>query len=137
MPGTRTLVVASLVAGAALALHASVAQAEDSPNKEAFVRLCGSCHGPGGKGNGVLSGVLKQKPADLTQIAKNNGGTFPAQKVMRFIDGTTDVRAHGNPDMPVWGEVLKEQIADSPTQKAEIRATLVGITSYIASIQEK
>jgi hypothetical protein len=39
--------------------------------------------------------------------------------------------------MPVWGEVLKEQIADSPTQKAEIRATLVGITSYIASIQEK
>ncbi len=143
MLGTRgTLIAASLAAAAVLAVAGSSAAQEsankqESPNKQAFIRYCGSCHGPDGKGDGVLSGLLKQKPADLTQIAKNNGGTFPAQRVMRFIDGTTDVRAHGDPEMPVWGEVFKEQLADSPAQQAEIRATILGITSYIESIQEK
>ena len=56
---------------------------------------------------------------------------------MRFIDGTTDVRAHGDPDMPVWGEVFKEQLADSPAQQAEIRTTILEITNYIETIQQK
>jgi len=56
---------------------------------------------------------------------------------MRFIDGTTDVRAYGDPDMPVWGEVFKQQIAASPTQQAEIRATIAGIVNYIGTIQQK
>mgnify|MGYP007120792067 CR=1 FL=1 len=29
--------------------------------------------------------------------------------------------------MPVWGEVFKQQIASSPTQQAEIRATILSI----------
>ncbi len=129
--------VAAIAAGVALVLGAGVANADESPGKKLFTQYCGSCHGPDGRGDGVLSGVLKEKPADLTLIAKNNGGEFPRQKVMRFIDGTTDVRAHGNPDMPVWGEVFKEQLADSPTQQAEIRTTILEITNYIATIQQK
>ena len=138
MLATRSnLVTASIAAGLALVLGAAAVRAEDDPGKKLFVQYCGSCHGPDGRGDGVLSGALKQKPADLTQIAKNNGGEFPRQKVMRFIDGTTDVRAHGNPDMPVWGEVFKEQLADSPAQQAEIRTTILEITNYIATIQQK
>lgn len=137
MLGTRGRLIAASLAAAAVLAVAGTSAAQDPPNKQAFIRYCGSCHGPDGKGDGVLSGLLKQKPADLTQIAKKNGGTFPAQKVMRFIDGTTDVRAHGDPEMPVWGEVFKEQLADSPAQQAEIRTTILGITSYIETIQEK
>jgi len=138
MLATRSkLVAASLAAGWLLVLGAAVSSADEGPGKKLFTQYCGSCHGPDGKGDGVLSGLLKQKPADLTLIAKNNGGEFPRQKVMRFIDGTTDVRAHGDPDMPVWGEVFKEQLADSPTQQAEIRTTILEITNYIASIQQK
>lgn len=129
--------VAAIAAGVALVLGTGVAHADESPGKKLFIQYCGSCHGPDGRGDGVLSGVLKEKPADLTLIAKNNGGDFPRQKVMRFIDGTTDVRAHGNPDMPVWGEVFKEQLADSPTQQAEIRTTILEITNYIGTIQQK
>jgi mono/diheme cytochrome c family protein len=132
---TRFPIVVSLAAAAALA-GALPAFAEET-GKALFTRYCGACHGPDGKGDGVLSGALKDKPADLTQIAKKNGGTFPTQKVMRFIDGTTDVRAHGNPDMPVWGEVFKEQLADSPAQQAEIRKTILDITNYIGTIQAK
>lgn len=137
MPRTGRTLAAAIAACAAFALHASVVRAEDSPGKQQFTRYCGACHGPDGKGDGYLSGSLKQQPADLTVIAKNNGGKFPAQKVMSFIDGTKDVRAHGNPDMPVWGEVFKEQLADSPAQQAEIRTTILGITNYIATIQQK
>jgi mono/diheme cytochrome c family protein len=135
MTRSRTLLAAAALA--ACSAFAPSAEAADPQGKELFVRYCGSCHGPDGKGDGVLSGALKQKPANLTLIAKNNGGKFPPQAVMRFIDGTTDVRAHGNPDMPVWGEVFKEQLADSPTQQSEIRATILEITDYIGSIQEK
>lgn len=131
------LVAASIAAAWALVFGAAAVSAEESPGKKLFTQYCGACHGPDGKGDGVLAGALKQQPANLTLIAKNNGGDFPQQKVMRFIDGTTDVRAHGDPEMPVWGEVFKEQLADSPAQQAEIRTTILEITSYIASIQQK
>lgn len=139
MPRIRTtLVAAALAAGALLLAGSAVRAEEEAPQgKQLFIKYCGSCHGPDGKGDGYLSGALKQKPADLTLIAKKNGGKFPEQTVMRFIDGTTDVRAHGNPDMPVWGEVFKQQIASSPTQQAEIRATILSIVNYIGSIQQK
>ncbi|HVA41268.1 MAG TPA: cytochrome c [Candidatus Binataceae bacterium] len=39
--------------------------------------------------------LLTAKPADLTQMAKQNGGTFPGVKVMRAIDGRDEVRADG------------------------------------------
>lgn len=139
MPKRGGLWIAVAVAAAALALGSIAptgARAEDA-GKQLFTRYCGACHGPGGEGDGILSGLLKVKPKDLTQIAKNNGGKFPTQRVMRFIDGTTDVRAHGNPDMPVWGEVFRESLQDSPAQKAEIRGTILLIVDYIRSIQEK
>jgi hypothetical protein len=47
------------------------------------------------------------------------------------------VRAHGNPDMPVWGEVFKEQLVGSQAQQAEIRKIIIEITDYISSIQQK
>ena len=142
MPRIRTTLVAASIAAGALVFTGMPAYAEGDAaatpqGKELYIRYCGSCHGPDGKGDGVLSGVLKQKPADLTLIAKKNGGKFPEQTVLRFIDGTTDVRAHGNPDMPVWGEVFKEHVGSSSTQQAEIRAMILSIVNYIGSIQQK
>lgn len=133
----RSSVLVSLAAVSSIALTSVPAVGEDTPGKALFIKYCAACHGPDGTGNGVLAGLLKDKPKDLTQIAKNNGGTFPTQKVMRFIDGTTDVRAHGNPDMPVWGEVFKEQLVGSQAQQAEIRKIIIEITDYISSIQQK
>jgi hypothetical protein len=51
---------------------------------------------------------MRPKPANLTQIAKKNA--FPALRTMEIIDGRKTVRAHGDPDMPVWGEVLSEEL---------------------------
>jgi hypothetical protein len=64
---------------------------------------CMSSHGVDGRGDGRLARTLKTAPADLTQIAKSNGGTFPLNKVEEIVDGRAPVAAHGDRDMPVWG----------------------------------
>ena len=33
-----------------------------------YQRHCASCHGPDGKGNGVLATQLRTQPADLTRL---------------------------------------------------------------------
>ncbi len=110
--------------------------ANDSSNdvgKAMYRRYCGACHGPGGKGDGVASSFMQPKPIDLTQIAKRNGGEFPMQRIAQVIDGTNTPRAHGDPDMPVWGEVLRAET----TQRAEAQGKILLITNFLRSIQEK
>ena len=113
----------------------SIAQEEGSrlaSGKDLYLTRCASCHGEDGKGNGPAAVVLKNPPADLTQISKKNGGTFPTTKVMGFIDGERPVPAHGPRHMPVWGEVFREGRPDS-----EARMRILSLTSYLESIQEK
>lgn len=133
----RVALVALIVAVGSLAPFCAGAQGENPQAKEMFERYCATCHGADGTGTGVMSGFLKKKPANLTQLSKKNGGEFPFHRTMQFIDGTQDVRAHGDPDMPVWGEVFKHETAGSPSQQAEIRTKILLITQYVRSIQEE
>ncbi len=105
--------------------------------KKLYGRYCSACHGSGGKGDGVVSQFMRPKPADLTQLAKKAGGKFPYYEVMRTIDGRETVRAHGDPDMPVWGVLFAEEEGNSPERHAVARGKVVLITDYIESIQEK
>ena len=104
--------------------------------KQNYLRYCGSCHGPNAKGDGVLSGTLKQKPADLTLIAQKNGGKFPTADIVSFIDGTKPVAAHGDREMPVWGEVMKEESPGALGQQAAVQAKITSIVNYLKSIQQ-
>jgi len=54
------------------------------------------------------------KPADLTILAKKNGGVFPTQHVYDVIDGRQEVAAHGPRTMPVWGRVFQIDAPDVP-----------------------
>ena len=58
------------------------------------------------RGDGPLATSMTRKPADLTEIAKRNGGVYPSELVFRTIDGKRPVRGHGGPDMPVWGDAF-------------------------------
>ena len=121
-----------------LTAHASRALAgPDDPGRAAYLRYCGACHGPQGRGDGIAGTYMNPKPADLTQIAKKNGGVFPFTKTMQYIDGTTDVRAHGDPDMPVWGQVFRDQATLDSTKRIQVRGELLVITDYLQSIQQK
>jgi mono/diheme cytochrome c family protein len=110
---------------------------EEHPGKPLYLKYCSSCHGAGGQGDGVVSGFLTPKPTDLTQLAKKNGGKFPFLLTMQQIDGTKDVRGHGEAAMPVWGESFARDVAGTPSKQARVRGRLMLITEYIDSLQQK
>ena len=120
-----------------LALPVSVlASATDSPGRAAYLRYCGACHGPDGKGDGVAGTFMRPKPIDLTQIAKRNDGTFPFAHVTAQIDGTQTTRAHGDPAMRVWGQVFKDESSWDAAQRTDVRGKLLVIADYVQTIQE-
>jgi mono/diheme cytochrome c family protein len=99
-----------------------------------YGRYCAACHGREGKGDGPVASGLLRRPVDLTALASKNGGKFPYEKVARAIDGRETNRAHGTPDMPVWGEVFaKTTGTESPTVADAVKR----ITHYVWSIQAK
>jgi mono/diheme cytochrome c family protein len=100
--------------------------------KDLYLRLCASCHGEKGKGDGPAAVSLKHPPADLTTLSKTHSGTFPRAEVMQVIDGERPVPAHGARQMPVWGEVFRRERTDS-----EARMRILVLTAFLQSIQEQ
>jgi mono/diheme cytochrome c family protein len=100
-----------------------------------FKTYCGSCHGKSAKGDGPLADSLRVRPADLTLIAKRNGGKFDPDKVYRIIDGREGVKFHGGTDMPVWGDAFKRSVEGS-SEKA-VKARIEAIVDYLKSVQVK
>jgi mono/diheme cytochrome c family protein len=135
-PMSRFSLTLAVVTFVCLLPHASSAQ-QAATGKAMFERYCSSCHGTDAKGDGPLANLLTTRPADLTQLAKQNGGTFPGVKVMRAIDGRDEVRAHGTSDMPVWGERFKAESPAVHTRETAVRGRAQEIVQYIQSIQEK
>lgn len=124
---------------AALCVIALPAFAEDlAEGERLFVNHCATCHGPEARGDGPMTPVLAVPPADLTGLSARNGGVFPIGRVIRRIDGTTEVLAHGGP-MPVFGLLL-----DGPSEAvltpdgSEIIAPerIVDIVSWLATLQK-
>jgi mono/diheme cytochrome c family protein len=139
-----TALTRSILWGAALLLPL-MARADNQPSAgdnvaqghTLYLRYCSACHGPTGKGDGIVSGLMRPQPINLTQLAKRAGGTFNAAAVAATIDGRQTVRAHGDPDMPVWGEVLTAEQAPALDSETVARTKLLLITDYLASIQAK
>jgi nucleotide-binding universal stress UspA family protein/mono/diheme cytochrome c family protein len=102
---------------------------------EVFRTYCATCHGPSGRGDGPLAGSMRRRPADLTEIAKKNGGEYPSEIVFRTIDGQTPMRGHGGPDMPVWGDAFARSRdgGDAVTVKERIDS----LVEFIRTLQVK
>lgn len=118
-----------------LRVDRSSAAAEQNSGKQYFMKYCASCHGMDGKGNGPVSRDLNTKPADLTLIKKKNGGVFPLDDVMATIDGRRFVRAHGEREMPVWGEIFYEEIDKQRYRELTTLLKAKIIAEYIVTLQ--
>jgi mono/diheme cytochrome c family protein len=129
--------LATLLLSASIGAAAAYAADGDNPGKALYLRYCGACHGPEGKGDGIAGTFMRPKPIDLTKIAKKSGGDFPSLRVVETIDGRNTIRAHGNPDMPVWGEIFQNQANWDAARRVETRGKIMLITDYLRSIQEK
>ena len=147
---TRMLVIAVVTLALTLFFASSVAVAEeDIIGSDEYRISCLSCHGVGGRGDGPLAKFLTVKPTDLTALSKNNGGQYPNLRagqypflrVYQVIDGRTDVGAHGDRAMPVWGNrYLAEQprvvSAYGGDYEKMVRGRILELVYYIQSIQQ-
>ncbi len=134
----RHMAVGALLSvGVFVRVAAGEAAETDTPGKWLYLKYCGACHGSDGKGDGVASGFMRPKPTDLTQLAKKAGGTFPYVPTMQAIDGTKTVAAHGDANMPVWGEIFRLESSAPMERRVDVQGKVMLITDYIRSIQEK
>ena len=101
---------------------------------EMFKQYCASCHGVDAKGHGPAVPALKVPPPDLTMLAKNNKGKYPAFRVQTAIQGDTALTAHGNKDMPIWGTLFREM---SSSNDSRVAARISNLSSYIETLQQK
>lgn len=101
-----------------------------------YRKYCGACHGVRGEGDGVVAPLMDPRPIDLTRIKANFGGPFPKYLVVVSVDGRGTVRAHGESDMPVWGDVFAEEFLPDPAATARARGKIMEIADYIESIQK-
>jgi mono/diheme cytochrome c family protein len=130
----KRLLLAAVLFALAIPAHGqkmSYGQAE-------FLNSCAACHGADGRGEGDLASELKTKPADLTVLARDSGGEFPAWRVAAVIDGRYVIPAHGGRDMPVWGKLFLESDAEefAPEEAAAVTQERIRqITEYIATLQ--
>lgn len=110
--------------------------ADTDGGKEMFLKYCSSCHGSQGKGDGAVSRDLKVKVPDLTLLRSKNKGTYPLERVMASIDGRRSVRAHGTRNMPVWGEVFRQE--HEKEKYTELTALLKAklIAEYVGTLQK-
>jgi mono/diheme cytochrome c family protein len=101
--------------------------------RQQFSQQCAVCHGLEGQGDGVLGQHLKEQPADLSRLSKENGGTFPFWETFGKIDGREVVSSHGSGDMPVWGTDERYEGTSGRLAMGQI----LEIVFFLQSIQEE
>jgi len=140
--GSFTLILAVVVALIACAAGTAFAQTKQIKVENAqsgtsfkgddlYRQFCGVCHGADGKGNGPASGALKVKATDLTLMTRQNNGKFPELHLKNILLGVDQVAAHGNAEMPTWGDTFKSISANSTFGEMRIRA----VVDYLQKMQ--
>jgi len=109
-----------------------------------FENFCAPCHGKDARGNGPVAMELKTAPPSLRKFAARRNGVFDVNEIVKIIDGRDMPRAHGTPEMPIWGSlfrfvaelsgILQSDIEDS---EKDAQDHIQDIAKYLETIQEK
>lgn len=114
--------------------HVPITNTPSNSGKEMFNSYCAVCHGKDGKGSGPAAPALKTAPTDLTGLAKQNGGKYPASHVAAVIKGQAMTPAHGSQDMPVWGPLFS---SISQGHEGQVQQRITNLVTYIEGLQAK
>jgi mono/diheme cytochrome c family protein len=99
--------------------------------RDSFELYCAPCHGSDARGNGPVAPALKTAPPDLTQLARRNGGAFPADRVRAYVTGTgRTLPAHGPAEMPIWGPTFRAFETDVWVQER-----IKNLVQYLSTVQ--
>jgi mono/diheme cytochrome c family protein len=129
------VLAAGLLAPACVLAAGPVTESAQS-GQHLFIEHCARCHGADATGNGPDAGSLKPPPANLTQITKRAGGTFPAARVVETITYGGGIAAHSAEAMPVWGKIFSVEGGRGKVGSYYSRRAVIALKRYLASIQE-
>jgi mono/diheme cytochrome c family protein len=144
----RALALALAIVSALLAVMPQHASAQTVTGAELgrheFDTNCAICHGIDARGGGPMRPFLARVPADLTGLARRNGGVFPKDAVAELIDGRASVEPgpHGTREMPIWGKVYREQSDNQmrgmpfPSEWT-VRGRILALTDYLSTLQQR
>jgi len=114
--------------------HVRMTKTSPTSGKEMFENYCAVCHGKDAKGGGPAASALNVPPADLTALARKEGGKYPSAHVASVLRGQADLAPHGSKDMPVWGPLF---FSISQGHDAEVQQRLANLVAYIGTLQVK
>jgi mono/diheme cytochrome c family protein len=96
-----------------------------------YHQYCAVCHGVDGRGAGPAADAMKQRPTDLTLLTRHNNGRFPTLEMKNVIQGEAGITAHGNLEMPAWGEAFRSISSSQSLVEMKVQALL----KYLEEIQ--
>lgn len=138
--GAFSVAVLAAAVGLATAwLSVPLAQAQVAPGAPAelgareYTAHCAECHGAIGRGDGPAARGSKLPVPDLTDLATRAGGSFPAERVRRVIDGRDELKGHAGRTMPVWG--LRYARAQPGEGEAAVAQRLDALVAHLRSLQ--
>jgi mono/diheme cytochrome c family protein len=96
---------------------------------------CAACHGAIGA-DGAVTGRKPDAP-DLTALAARFGSPLRRDELAAFVDGRSEVLAHGTREMPAWGARLYEDYPQTPGTEAVRSGTIELLVDYLESVQRR
>lgn len=118
---------------AALLLATAANAAEDDTGARLYFNHCAACHGEAGEGDGPVAATLQAMVPNLRTLTQRNDGSFPTDAVRAYIDGRSLKAAHGDRQMPIWGDVFRGP--DQGTAQRTVRRRIDALVEFIAMLQ--
>jgi mono/diheme cytochrome c family protein len=98
-----------------------------------YRQYCAVCHAVDGKGAGPAAAALKQAPSDLTQMSRQNKGSFPEEQFLKIMNGEVPTQAHGTAAMPIWGTEFR----NATTNPTLAQDRIYSLMNFIEEMQVK
>ena len=122
-----------VLATLSLTVLAGGARAAQPSGSELFLNHCAACHGADGEGSGPVAATMRVNVPNLRTLTMRSGGTFPADAVAAYIDGRELQAAHGDRQMPVWGDVFRGP--EQGTAQRVVRRRIAALVEFIETLQ--
>ena len=117
----------------ALVVATNAYAADDDLGARLFFNHCAACHGDAAEGGGPVAAAMRVTVPNLRTLATRNDGAFPAEAVRAYIDGREGIAAHGDRQMPVWGDVFRGP--EQGTSERTVRRRIDALVDFIETLQ--
>jgi mono/diheme cytochrome c family protein len=118
------------LAATALAIAMSAQAADLAEGIDLYRNHCAACHGADGEGDGPAAPAMRAPVPNLRVLARRNGDVFPTDSVAAYVDGREVKAAHGDRQMPIWGDVFR-----SPDEK-KARERIDSLIEFLKTMQQ-